>query len=190
MDLRVALAERDSPLYLHLMRRTLLTLVLLFSASLPAIPQAPVPAGASFEVGFSPGGTALVVVEKAISAARSEILMACYDFTNREIAAALVAAERRGVRVEIVADWKASRDRGSQIAVLETAGIPVRMDRRYAIEHDKYMVIDRTDVETGSFNYTAAAVKDNAENALVIWNVPQLAKAYADEWQRLWGESG
>jgi hypothetical protein len=44
--------------------------------------QAPLPATASFEVGFSPGETALIVVEKAIGAAHSEILMACYEFTS------------------------------------------------------------------------------------------------------------
>jgi hypothetical protein len=44
--------------------------------------QTPLPSTASFEIGFSPGGTALAVVEKAIGAARSEILMACYEFTS------------------------------------------------------------------------------------------------------------
>ena len=51
------------------------------------------------------------------------------------------------------------------------------------------MVIDGTSLETGSFNYTNAAVKHNAENALVLWNVPQIAQIYTAEWQRLWEES-
>ena len=93
------------------------------------------------------------------------------------------------MKVRIVADWKASRDRSSQIAALQAAGIPVRLDHRYAIEHDKFMVIDETDLETGSFNYTAAAVKSNAENALVLWNVPEIARTYASEWERMWEES-
>ena len=58
------------------------------------------PSAASFDVGFSPGGTALIVVEKAISAAHSEILMACYEFTSRDIAEALepprIAESRSG----------------------------------------------------------------------------------------------
>ena len=29
------------------------------------------------------------------------------------------------------------------------------------------------------------AIKDNAENAFVLWNVPQIAKVYAWEWERL-----
>jgi hypothetical protein len=41
----------------------------------------------------------------------------------------------------------------------------------------------------GSFNRTTAAIKHNAKNALVLWNVPQVAKVYAREWARLWEES-
>lgn len=95
----------------------------------------------------------------------------------------------RGVKVRIVADWKASHDRFSQIAVLKAAGIPVRLDGVYAIMHNKFMVIDGNLLETGSFNYTTAADKHNAENALVLWNVLQLAAQYAAEWARLWAES-
>ena len=151
--------------------------------------QTALPLGASYDIGFSPGGSALAVVEKTISAAKSEILVACYEFTSREIAVALEDDAQRGVKVRIVADWKASRDRNSEVAALENAGIAVRLDRRYAIEHDKFMVIDGVDVETGSFNYTSAAVQRNAENALVLWNVPQMATVYAEEWERMWEES-
>jgi hypothetical protein len=91
---------------------------------------------------------------------------ACYEFTSRDVAEALEAAAHRGVKVRIVADWKASHDRFSQIAVLQAAGISVRLDRVYAIMHNKFMVIDGDSLETGSFNYTTAADKHNAENAL------------------------
>lgn len=151
--------------------------------------QAALPTPVSVDIGFSPGGTALAVVEKVISAARSEVLVAAYEFTSRDIAEALEAAAHRGVKVGIVADYKASHDRYSQIGILKSAGIPVRLDERYAILHDKFLVIDGVTVETGSFNYTTAAVKHNAENVLVLWNAPQIAMVYAREWQRLWEES-
>ena len=103
------------------------------------------------DVGFSPGGTALALVEKAIGAAKSEILVAAYEFTSRDIAEAIEGAAHRGVKVRIVADWKASQDRFSQVPVLQAAGIPVRLDRLYAIMHNKFLVIDGDSVETGSF---------------------------------------
>jgi phosphatidylserine/phosphatidylglycerophosphate/cardiolipin synthase-like enzyme len=55
--------------------------------------------------------------------------------------------------------------------------------------HNKFMVIDGVTVETGSFNYTSAAVKSIAENAIVIRNAPDIAKIYAAEWTRLWDEA-
>jgi phosphatidylserine/phosphatidylglycerophosphate/cardiolipin synthase-like enzyme len=101
----------------------------------------------------------------------------------------LESAAHRGVKVRIVADFKASHEQFSQVGILRDAGIPVRLDHRYAIFHHKFLVIDRETLETGSFNYTTAAIKHNAENAIVLWNSPSIAEAYATEWQRLWNES-
>jgi phosphatidylserine/phosphatidylglycerophosphate/cardiolipin synthase-like enzyme len=50
------------------------------------------------------------------------------------------------------------------------------------------MVIDGRHIQTGSFNYSAAAVNKNAENVLVIRDAPELARMYAAEWERLWEE--
>ncbi|MGH8388743.1 MAG: phospholipase D-like domain-containing protein [Pseudomonas sp.] len=55
-----------------------------------------------------------------------------------------------------------------------------------AIHHDKLMVVDGMTVETGSFNFTAAAAKSNSENALVVWNDPALAETYLNHWQSRW----
>jgi phosphatidylserine/phosphatidylglycerophosphate/cardiolipin synthase-like enzyme len=152
--------------------------------------QTPLPPGASYDLGFSPGRSSLAVVRKAIAASRSTLLVAAYEFTSRDLAEALEAAAHRGVKVRIVADWKAANDKYSQIRILAAAGIPVRLDKRYAIFHHKFMVIDGDSVETGSFNYTYAAIERNAENALVVWNARPLAEAYAREWERLWEEAG
>jgi hypothetical protein len=81
--------------------------------------QTPLPSTASFDVGFSPGGPALIVGGKATGTSKSEILMACYEFTSRDIPEALEAAAHRGVKVRIVADWQASHDRFSQIGILQ-----------------------------------------------------------------------
>jgi len=158
-------------------------LVLALSAFAEARPAA------SVAVGFSPGGTAVQLVLDVIGEAKSSILVACYEFTDRDIAAALEAAAHRGVKVQIVADERASNAKYSQIRILAAAGIPVHLATRYAIMHNKFMVIDGTTVETGSLNYTDAAIKHNAENAVVLRNMPELAKAYATEWARLWNEA-
>jgi len=146
-------------------------------------------AAQNYELGFSPGGGSLKVVLDAIASAKSSLRVTCYEFTSSEIAAALEATAHRGVEVRIVADFKASGDRYSQIPVLRRFGIPVRLDRRYEIMHDKFMVIDDDAIETGSFNYSEGAVRHNAENALWEWKVADKAAVYATEWRRLWDES-
>ncbi len=147
------------------------------------------PPGAAYEVGFSPGGTALSVVLDSIRQSRKSVLMACYGFTSRRIARALIEAERRGVRVAVVADYEASRERYSLLSLLSRNGIAVRRDARYAIEHNKFIVVDGEAVELGSFNMSESAATRNAEDALLLDNVPGLAASYAAEWRRLWNES-
>ncbi|WP_438819374.1 phospholipase D-like domain-containing protein [Klebsiella pneumoniae] len=66
--------------------------------------------------------------------------------------------------------------------------LPVHLNGRYAIMHNKFMVIDGKNVQTGSFNYTASAVSRNAENVLLIEDAPQLAETYQREFNRLWDE--
>jgi hypothetical protein len=60
-------------------RSTAIAFVLVVFLLHSAYAQSPIPSTASFDIGFSPGGSALAVVEKAIVAAKSEILMACYE---------------------------------------------------------------------------------------------------------------
>ncbi|MBV8048350.1 MAG: phospholipase D family protein [Paludibacterium sp.] len=170
------------------MKRTLLLFVFLAQA---AFASTPIP-DARYDLGFSPGGTSLTMVQSGIASAKREILVAAYGFTSRPIAEALVTAARRGVRVAVIADRKsnlpAENGKFTALAYLAQQGIAVRLNGRYAIHHHKFMVIDAQTVETGSFNYSQAAVKSNAENVLLLWNVPALAKDYAREWQRLWDE--
>jgi len=57
------------------------------------------------------------------------------------------------------------------------------------VMHDKFIIIDQAVLELGSFNYTKAAEEKNAENVLVIRDVPTVIKNYAAEWDKLWQES-
>lgn len=42
------------------------------------------------------------------------------------------------------------------------------MEYRYSIMHDTFAVIDGETLETGSFNFTSAAERKNAENVIVL----------------------
>lgn len=151
----------------------------------------PVLAKPSVSVGFSPSSSqsALQLVLSTINSATRSIDVAAYSFTSKPVAAALVAARKRGVAVRVVADEKGNAGKYTAVTFLANQGVPVRVNGRYAIMHNKFMVVDGNTVQTGSFNYTASATARNAENVLVVQNSPELARAYQSEFDRLWNES-
>jgi phosphatidylserine/phosphatidylglycerophosphate/cardiolipin synthase-like enzyme len=163
-------------------KRILLMLCLLLAA--------PVAHGAepAYELDFSPNGNPLQVILHGLAGAKESILVAAYAFTNRPISEALLAAHKRGVKVAVVADQRGNAAKYTAVNFLANHNVPVRLNGRYAILHHKFMVIDGTAVQLGSFNYSASAVDKNAENVLLLKDVPGIAAQYAVEWKRLWDE--
>ena len=160
--------------------------VLQESCSLPHPPPATFTlTGARATVDFSPGGKGDALILKAITAARTSIRVQAYSFSDRRIQRALSAARARGVDVEVIldkSDAESYEHHKPVAAVMAAAGIPVWIDGSVRIAHNKVMIIDGTDVITGSYNFTYAAAYDNAENLLYIRNAPALAQAYLENW--------
>lgn len=148
--------------------------------------QVPLPGAAVLQVGFSPGAGGLRVVLNMINGAEREVRLAAYSFTSPDVVRALVAAERRGVDVKVVVDQKGNATNSSSrqaLNLLVNSRIPVRLNGKFAIHHDKYVIVDRAHVQTGSFNYSRSADSRNSENVLAIWNVPELAAKYLNHWE-------
>jgi len=142
----------------------------------------------AYKLGFSPNGESLQIILHGIADAKESILVAAYSFTSKPVSEALLAAHKRGVKVAVVADQKGNSGKYTAVNFLANHEVPVRLNDRYAILHHKFMVIDGTMVQLGSFNYSAAAVNRNAENVLLLKDVPAIAAQYAAEWKRLWDE--
>lgn len=140
------------------------------------------------QMATAPDGGALDLVLNVIDSAKTSIRIAAYSFTSKPIAEALLRKQKAGVSVMVVMDKSQLTERYTSATFLANAGIPVRINSRYAIQHSKILVIDGDTVETGSFNYTDSAARRNSENVLVIWHHPTLAKEYTTYWQRLWEE--
>ena len=130
----------------------------------------------------SPKGGCTEAVVQALDGARTSVLVQAYSFTSRLIADALISAWRRGVRVEAILDKSDLHGKGALTDYLAESGLPVSIDSAHAIAHNKVMVIDSETVITGSFNFTVAAEKSNAENMLVIQD-KSLAEQYTANWQ-------
>lgn len=153
------------------------------------------PATGEVEIAFSPNEGAEELVLKTIRSARSQVRMLAYSLTSVSVTRALVDARKRGVDVKVVADYKSNlvEDRSgagrSALGALANAGVDIRIIRAYPIHHDKMIVVDRNSVETGSYNYSSSAAKRNSENAVVLWNNPQAAKAYLAHFERNYRQS-
>jgi len=137
------------------------TAIMVAALIFSACPIAALAAGnsPSIEVGYSPEGSATALVMKAIGAARTSIRMMAYSFSDPDIMQALANAHKQGVDVQIVIDAKANRNRASLAAMnfIVNAGIPLRTDDAFGIQHDKVIIVDGQSVETGSYNYSRAA---------------------------------
>jgi len=165
----------------------ILTCVLLYPGAVQG--AEPVSPETKFEVGFSPNGASLDIILDGIRQAKKSILVAAYSFTSKPISTALLDAHKRGVKVQVIADKKSNTGQYAAVTFLANQGVPVRLNGKYQIFHHKFMVFDGLHVETGSFNYSAAAVNKNAENVLMVWDNKTLADIYAQQWNVLWDES-
>ncbi|MBM3602586.1 MAG: phospholipase D family protein [Alphaproteobacteria bacterium] len=142
------------------------------------------------QTAFAPSPKTTALITRNLAKAEKTIRVAAYSFTAHPIADALIKAQQRGVDVKVVVDKTQANPRTRSIVTkLVDAGIPVRVDRKHSIMHNKYIIIDGRTIQTGSFNYTANAEKRNAENVMVIRNNPALAKKYLKNWQTLWDKS-
>jgi phosphatidylserine/phosphatidylglycerophosphate/cardiolipin synthase-like enzyme len=138
----------------------------------------------SIRVYFSPHGGCTDAIVSEVSQAKSEILLQAYSFTSKPIALALIRAHKRGVKISAVLD-KSNRSRKYSAATfLKNMGIPVLIDDQHAIAHNKIMIIDNRVVITGSFNFSQAAEDKNAENLLILDDLPDLTRAYQQNFQQ------
>ena len=129
------------------------------------------------------GGDCAALVAEAIAGASASLLVQAYNFTESRIVAALLEAHRRGVSVTVIVDKISMHQRGEGVSAVRAAGIPVFIDRKPHIAHNKVIVIDGVTVVTGSFNFSASAQCCNAENLLIVHSTA-LAAAYAANFAR------
>jgi phosphatidylserine/phosphatidylglycerophosphate/cardiolipin synthase-like enzyme len=132
---------------------------------------------------FSPNSGATKLVTDTIHQAKKQILVQAYSFTSPAIAKALADAKASGVDIEVILDKSQWTEKYSGATYLANHKIPVLIDDKHAIAHNKVMIIDGNTVITGSFNFTKAAEEKNAENVIVLKDNPALAQRYAQNWR-------
>ena len=162
------------------MKQLRLVLLLTATALLPACDTAPRPLP-PIETYFSPKGGVTDAVVREIDAAGQTIFVQAYSFTSAKIAEALVNAQRRGVVVHVILDRSNATEKYSSADFLAHSDVPVLIDARHEIAHNKIMILDAQVVITGSFNFTKQAETSNAENLLIIRD-RSIAQRYLENW--------
>lgn len=120
--------------------------------------------------------------------ARNSIDLCIFSFTNDDLANEIIAAHQRGVVVRIITDDEAMKGKGADAQRCSDSGIPVRTDNAEQYHmHNKFMIVDKVFIVTGSFNWTFQAGKSNQENVVVIDGQYYIDK-YVTEFANLWGQ--
>jgi phosphatidylserine/phosphatidylglycerophosphate/cardiolipin synthase-like enzyme len=118
----------------------------------------------------------------SIDAARLTVDVAVYSLNLRSIRDALIRAHERGVQVRVV--MESDNMDGSAPQALIEAGIPLLGDRREGLMHDKFVVIDRSELWMGSMNFTySGAYEDN--NQLLLFRSVKMAENYTKEFEEM-----
>ncbi len=119
---------------------------------------------------------------KAIDEARLSIDVAAYSLTLNSVRNALIRAHDRGVNVRVVMESTNMEKSDPQIMI--KAGIPIIGDNMEGLMHDKFMVIDRSEVWMGSMNFTDNGTYDDNNNLFRIRST-KMAENYTKEFEEM-----
>jgi len=118
----------------------------------------------------------------AINSARLSLDAAVYSMNLWSIRDALLDAYHRGVNVRMV--MESDNMDSDEVQELIAAGIPILGDRREGLMHDKFVVIDRQEVWTGSMNFTTGGAYQDNNNLIRIRSV-KVAQDYTQEFNEM-----
>jgi len=126
--------------------------------------------------------------EKVVSMLRTckkTLDVAIFSLTLDSIAEAILEAHQRGIKVRMIADDECAKNKGSNVKLIASMGVPCKTDNAIYHMHHKFAVLDESVVIMGSFNWTGQAVKYNQEN-IFFYEDKNIASQYAQEFERLW----
>jgi len=127
-----------------------------------------------------------VPLAKAIGSARLSIDVAAYSLSLNSVRVALINAHKRGVTVRVVME-STNMDRSDPQQIIE-AGIPVVGDERQGLMHDKFIVIDKSEVWLGSMNFTDSGAYEDNNNIMRIYST-KMAENYSKEFEEMFTDN-
>jgi len=119
---------------------------------------------------------------EAIDQARLSVDVAMDSLNLWSIRDALLDAHRRGVAVRVVVESDALDS--DEVQDLLEGGIEVVDDRREGLMHNKFAIIDRREIWSGSMNLTVSAAYRNDNNLIRIQSA-EMAENYLVEFEEM-----
>ena len=104
------------------------------------------------------------IINEINKAAKVEAVV--YSISNTRIVDSLIKAYQRGAQIRIITDRTQAKGKGSLVERLKSSGIPVVVNKKTKIEHNKWAIFDDKYVEAGSYNWTENATKYNSESCM------------------------
>jgi phosphatidylserine/phosphatidylglycerophosphate/cardiolipin synthase-like enzyme len=123
------------------------------------------------------------LVAASISAARESVDVSINSLGVSSITSALIRAHNRGKTVRIVMETNNVGDRLNP-QQLKDAGIPLVEDQRDGVMNNRFVVIDRNQVWTGSVNYTSSSLFSE-NNAMIRIFSKEIADNYTREFEEM-----
>lgn len=103
----------------------------------------------SYQACFTPGDDCTDLAVQTINQAKKSIKVQAYGFTSQPIVDALIAAEKRGVDVQILLDKSNLSAKNSKIPDLQANNVTFWIDYKPAIAHNKVILVDQATLITG-----------------------------------------
>jgi len=123
-----------------------------------------------------------------IQGATNQIIVAVAWFTDKKIFNSLLEKAKSGIEVQLmIADDDINRAFGPDYTLLQEVGgtlVKVSTASSEKLMHNKFCIIDKQTVITGSYNWSKKAI-DNHENITITWGNPILAQQFIQEFEAL-----
>jgi cardiolipin synthase len=141
---------------------------------------------------FLPDDTnACGTIKGLIEGAKKTIRVAMYTFTRKDLAESLVAAKKRGVKVEVALYMSTSKNASKKIdELLKIAKVKLHYNSGNELLHHKFVWIDDRIVAHGSANWTIAAFKQNDDCIMIHYDLTEAQKSVLDKaWRNIVAQS-
>lgn len=135
---------------------------------------------------FAPDSNLLIPICQTMQRAKKTLILASYALTARDVTRLLITKAKAGVEVKVILDAVGERN-NTLASQLTQRGVETRLVQCLGAQghmHHKYIVVDRSFVITGSFNFSHATY--SSDENLIIMKSRVLADAYRSNFASMW----